>query len=590
MMNFLRKLGNQLLGPPRPVESLVRNVLFLGFFVLLLLVVGVGYSGIQSIEQLEKKSVLISDIAERHFRLVLNLSETAGKIIPEAREVVANKANRLLEIPARGRLNVLKREMDDEVEQGKASSLAQLQEWREFEVAYKDFWPSMSESDTNSDGWHEHRGRLLETLKNLDTAVDKEREQANENAHQMSLAARRRMAIATSAVLVVGVIVAALAGFEIRRNLTQMTKAYASSAESRDYLQSLLDSLVSGVAVIGQDGTVQTISESFRQLPVVGTQAQSGQNYTDLFRGSFPLLAAVSEELSQTASNNRYYGRVDLGVRLFDVFTSPLIVAGVRNGTILVFVDVTETARAQVELRRNRALTAVGQMTAQIAHEIKNPLGSIRFAAELLKRQAAIEKSGDPSTIEVIERSVDHLASIVAELSEFARPKKLNRTETDLNALLDDLLPMVADRLNSKQMRVTKQYDPHIPSGQYDVTELRKLFLNLIINAVEASEPNSSLELKTSLNGHGEILVDITDHGSGMDPETLNRLFEPFYTTKEKGTGLGMAISKQIAELHRGDLTVVSQVGVGTTATVKLPLTKFVEADNKLEAVHRLSR
>ena len=107
---------------------------------------------------------------------------------------------------------------------------------------------------------------------------------------------------------------------------------------------------------------------------------------------------------------------------------------------------------------------------------------------------------------------------------------------------------------------------------------------------MEASEPNRSLELTTSLNGHAEILVDIVDHGSGMDGETLNRLFEPFYTTKEKGTGLGMAISKQIAELHRGDLTVVSQVGVGTTATLKLPLTKFVEADNKLEAVHRLSR
>ena len=589
MMNFLRKLGNQLLGPPRPVESLVRNVLFLGFFVLLLLVVGVGYSGIQSIQQLEKESVLISDVAERHFRLVLNLSETVGKIIPEAREVVANKANRLLEIPARSRLNDLKREMDDEVEKGKASSLVELQEWRDFEAAYKDFWTSMSETNTNSEGWHEQRGTMLEALKNLDTAVDKEREQANEKAHQMSLAARRRMAIATSAVLVVGVIVAALAGFEIRRNLTQMTKAYASSAESRDYLQSLLDSLVSGVAVIGQDGTVQTISESFRQLPVVGAQAQSGQNYIDLFQGSLPLLAAVSEELTQATSNNRYYGRVDLGVRLFDVFTSPLIVAGVRNGIILVFVDVTETARAQVELRRNRALTAVGQMTAQIAHEIKNPLGSIRFAAELLKRQAAAE-SGDLSTIEVIERSVDHLASIVAELSEFARPKKLNRTETNLNELLDDLLPMVADRLNSKQMRVAKRYDAHIPSGQYDVIELRKLFLNLIINAVEASDPNSSLELNTSLNGHGEILVDIVDHGSGMDAETLGRLFEPFYTTKEKGTGLGMAISKQIAELHRGDLTVVSQVGAGTTATVKLPLTKFVEADNKLEAVHRLSR
>jgi two-component system nitrogen regulation sensor histidine kinase GlnL len=590
MMTFIRALGERLLGPPRPVESLVRNVLFLGFFVLLLLVVGVGYSGIQSIEQLEKESVLITDIGERHVRLVLNLSETAGKIFPEARAVVANQPNPRLEIPARRRLNDLKKEMDSEVEEGRTSTLAQMDEWKEFESAYKDYWAVMSETNSNAEGWHEQRDRMTETLDKLYKAVNSEREQSNEKTHQMSLTARRRMAIATIAVLVVGAIVAGLAGYEIRRNLIHMGSAYAASAESRDHLQSLLDSLVSGVVVIGQDGVVQTVSESFRQLPVVGAGAANGQSYTDLFRQSSPLLAAVSEELSHYESNNRYYGKLDLGLRLFDVFTSPLVVAGERNGIILVFVDVTETDRAQSELRRNRALTAIGQMTAQIAHEIKNPLGSIRFAAELLKRQAAAQESGDLSTIEVIERSVDHLASIVAELSEFARPKKLNRSEINLNRLLDEVLPMVADRLNSKQMRVTRLYGPDIPVGHYDGTELRKLFLNLIINAVEASEPHSSIEVKTSLNGHDEILVDIVDHGSGMDAETLGRLFEPFYTTKEKGTGLGMAIAKKIAELHRGDLSVKSKAGAGTTATVKLPLTKFVEADNKLEAVHRLSR
>lgn len=590
MMTFMRELGARVLGPPRPVESLIRNVLFLGFFVLLLLVVGVGYSGIQSSEQLEKERVLISDIGERHLRLVLNLSETAGKIVPEAREVVANQPNFRLEFPARQRLNELKKEMDGEVEQGRASALVEMAEWKDFEAAYKEFWAAMSETKSNGEGWHEQRGRMLEALEKLDQAVDREREQSNEKAHQMSLTARRRMAIATVAVLIVGGIVAGLAGYEIRRNLIQMGSAHAASAKSRDYLQSLLDSLVSGVVVIGQDGAVQTVSESFRQLPVVGAVATHGQSYTDLFRESSPLVAAVAEELSRSASNNRYYGRVDLGLRLFDVFTSPLVVAGERNGIILVFVDVTDTARAQSELRRNRALTAVGQMTAQIAHEIKNPLGSIGFAAELLKRQAAAQKSGDLSTIEVIERSVDHLASIVAELSEFARPKKLNCTEVNLNELLDQVLPMVADRLTSKQMRVTRQYDPDIAAGHYDGTELRKLFLNLIINAVEASEPHSSIEIRTSLNGYGEIVVDIVDHGCGMDGETLGRLFEPFYTTKEKGTGLGMAIAKKIAELHRGDLSVKSQAGAGTTATVKLPLTKFVEADNKLEAVHRLSR
>jgi len=587
MIDRLKKLEERLLGPAKRVESLVRNVLFLGFFVLLLLVVGVGYRAVHSVEQLERESVLVDDIGERHLRLVLNLSETAGKIVPEARTVVGTRSNWLLGLPARHRLSDLKKEMDAEIAEGHGSSLVDWPEWQEFEKAYQEFWSGMDAKDENDAGWHENRQRMVDALGALDAAVDKERVRSNDQAHQMSAGARKRIILATGAVLLVGIIVAALALYEIRRNLLALSGAYAGTAEARDYLQSLLDSLVSGVVVIGQDGIVKTVSESFRALPVVGAESRSGENYRNLFRENPSLLAAVSEQLEQPMSGNRYYGRVDLGVNLFDVFTSPLMIAGQRDGIIVVFVDVTETARAQTELRRNRALAAVGQMTAQIAHEIKNPLGSIRFATEFLKRLAATNQANDLSTIEVIERSVDHLREIVAQLSEFARPKELNRTEININSLLDELLPMVADRLNAKQMRISKQYSTDLPSGQYDGTELRKLFLNLIINAVEASEPNSSVELRTSANGDGHILVDIIDQGCGMDSETLKRLFEPFYTTKEKGTGLGMAIAKQIAELHSGDLGVLSRTGEGTTASVKLPLTKFAEADNKSVAVHR---
>src|SRR5882724_62632 len=590
MMARTRKLRELVLGPPRPVESLVRNVLALGFLLLLLLVAGVGYRSIQSLEQLEKESVRVDQTEENHLRLVLDISETTGKIASEARTVVANQANDRLRFPAQQRLKDYKREIDSEIERARMSSLAESEEWAQFEVANKSFWNAMEKLGPASDDWHDERDKMRLAVKKLEQLVDREREENNIKGHQMSVSARNRIVAATVAVLLVGVVVAALAFYEIRKNLKRLAGAYAASAESRDYLQSLLDSLVSGVVVIDQEGTVQTVSESFRRLPGAGAELGSGQSYTYLFRNNASLAAAVSEELSHPTANSRYYGRVDVGVNLFDIFTSPLIVGGERHGVILVFVDITEASRAQAELRRNYALTAVGQMTAQIAHEIKNPLGSIRFAAEILKRQGATNPADALSTIQVIERSVDHLALICAELSEFARPKKLNRIETNLNYLLDDLLPMVADRLTAKQMQIAKQYISDIPTGYYDDTELKKLFLNLIINAVEASEPLSAIELRTRLNGNQDVLVDIIDHGSGMDRETQKRLFEPFYTTKEKGTGLGMAIAKQIAELHSGDLSVTSQAGAGTTATVRLPLTKFVEADNTIGAVNRLSR
>jgi signal transduction histidine kinase len=564
-------------------------VLAVGFLVMLLLVVGIGYRSINSLQQLENESVRVDETEEKHLRIVLDLSETTGKIFSTAQTVAANQPNGLMEFTARQHLNDLRREMEQEVEHARNSALVERVEWREFESAYIAFWDAMQKPGPAGENWYNERDRMKAAVKKLEMLVDNEREANNLIAHQMSLSARNRIVLATVTVLAVGVVVAALALYEIRKNLKRLAGAYATSAESRDYLQSLLDSMVSGVVVIGQDGIVQTVSESFRKLPLADSLESEGQSYKDLFSESPPLLAAVSEELSRPSTRSRSFGRIDLDTRLFDVSTSPLSIVGEWQGVIVVFVDTTEEARAQDELRRNQALAAVGQMTAQIAHEIKNPLGSIRFAAEILKRQGLKDPREDIKTIQVIERSVDHLASICAELNEFARPKKLNQVETNLNNLLDELLPMVADRLNSKQMQVVKRYSD-IPGAHYDVTELKKLLLNLIINAVEASHPKSSIVLSTRLNGSDSMLVDIIDKGSGMDAETQRRLFEPFFTTKEKGTGLGMAIAKQIAELHGGDLTITSQSGVGTTATLRLPLTKSVEADNTIGAAKRLSR
>jgi two-component system, sporulation sensor kinase E len=587
MMVRTRKHLRRLLGPPRPVEFLVRNVLAFGFLVLLLLAVSVGYRSIQSLEQLEKESRRVDESEESHLRIALEVSETAGKIETEARTLVGKGPDGLLGTAARLRLRELKQEMDREIDDGRRSSLVDNEEWQQFETTSAKFWEAMDNAGAGSDAWHRERTNLTAAAGKIRDLTEREREQNNLKARQMGESARNRILTATAAVLIVGLVVAALAFYEIRRNLNRLEGAYAASAESRDYLQSLLDSLVSGVVVIDQDGTVQTVSESFRRLPGADTDSRSGQSYRHLFRNNSWLVGVVSRELSEPVPHTHYNGRIDLGAKQFDVFSSPLIIGGERQGVIVVFVDVSDAALAQSELRRNRALTAVGQMTTQIAHEVKNPLGSIRFAAEVLKRQASFSNADASSTIQVIERSVDHLAAICAQLSEFARPKELNRAETNLNALLDDLLPMVADRLSSKQIQVSRTYQVDVPAGFYDGTELKKLFLNLIINAVEASEPGGAIELRTRHNGGQDVLVEIVDQGIGMDAETQKRLFEPFYTTKEKGTGLGMAIAKQIAELHSGNLSVISKAGAGTTAIVRLPLTKFAGADNRIGAVNR---
>ena len=220
-----RKHLRRLLGPPRPVEFLVRNVLAFGFLVLLLLAVSVGYRSIQSLEQLEKESRRVDETEEFHLRIALEMSETAGKIETEARTVIANRPNGLLGTPAQLRLKELRGEMDREIEDARRSSLVDSEEWRHFETTYGKFWDAIDRAGTGSDEWHEERGNLTHAVGKIRGLIERERLQNNLKARQMSVSARNRILTATVAVLIVGVVVAALAFYEIRKNLKRLEGA-----------------------------------------------------------------------------------------------------------------------------------------------------------------------------------------------------------------------------------------------------------------------------------------------------------------------------------------------------------------------------
>ena len=565
----IKKVGSGVRSVPRTAEWLARNILLVSFFVLILLTALLGARVLQSFNRMEKGLTEIQETETNLVRVIGKIRETTQQIRVEARQAQGSR-DPLLRGFSNRKLQEYKKELDERIEAARKTRLVTMPEWAEFESALNEYWQTL---DSEAPLRAEERDRLFKSIERLDKLTEEEREKNAERAFQLNKEEYDKVYYITLAVVGAGLLVAGLTFLEIRKTLKRMSGAYRASADSRDYLQSLLDSLVSGVAVVDEAGIVKTINNSFRDLPVADSKPALGRHYNEVFSEQRSLAERIKTVHENESHNDRYLGSFEIGERrLFDLYGSPLMIAGDRRGLILVFVEVTEAARAQAELRRNRALAAVGQMTAQIAHEIKNPLGSIRFAAEVLKRQPAGNEHSPLQTIQVIERSVDHLATIVAELSDFARPKELNRKELNINDLLDELSPMVADRLSLKKVRLDKRYAKDLPSGQFDGTELRKLFLNLLINAVDASDPGGVIEIRTRLNGSQDIIVEIEDRGVGMDAETLRRLFEPFYTTKEKGTGLGMAIAKKIVELHKGDLLLTSKEGVGTTATVKLPI------------------
>src|SRR4029450_7570574 len=200
-----------------------------------------------------------------------------------------------------------------------------------------------------------------------------------------------------------------------------------------------------------------------------------------------------------------YHGRLVAQVeeedKAFDVYSSPLAINGDR-GQIVTLVDATEAAESERTFRRGESLAAVGQATTQVAHEIRNPLGSIRLGVSMLR-----DSVNDPdalNTIELVERGIKHLNKLVVDVTQFSRQKALERSSVDLHDSLERSIDLVSERIREKNTTVEKQFNDGVIVGQWDADQLRQVFVNVIANAIDASQENTAVRVSTellSLNG-----------------------------------------------------------------------------------------
>jgi len=292
------------------------------------------------------------------------------------------------------------------------------------------------------------------------------------------------------------------------------------------------------------------------------------------------LAAATSTQVDKATYRGRWVAQVDEDEKAYDVYSSPLAINGNR-GRIVTLVDATEVAESERTLRRSESLAAVGQATTQVAHEIRNPLGSIRLGVSMLRDSVTDQDA--LNTIELVERGIKHLNKLVVDVTQFSRRKKLERTQVDLNDALERSIDLVSERIRDKNTSVEKQFSEQALIGTWDADQLKQVFVNVIANAVDASLDNASVRIATEqlgldgLDGQPHTKkhyarITIEDHGKGMDKVTRDKIFEPFYTTKKRGTGLGLAIVKQIVEQHDGRISVKSEVGKGSKFIIDLPL------------------
>ncbi|HEX8709821.1 MAG TPA: ATP-binding protein [Pyrinomonadaceae bacterium] len=428
-------------------------------------------------------------------------------------------------------------------------------------------------------------GSLLEELQH-------EQEEIFYRSEQLQREAARRIYLLTGLAILMGALVAAYTIREVQRRFRQMRQSMEMARREREFSTQMLEGMVSAVAAIDSHDHIRSANSSFFDIFPEASIGASVHNKFSSPDAMKMLEAATSTRVKGATYRGRWVCNDETPActnKTFDVYSSPLVIDG-EPGQIVTLVDVTEAAEAENVLRRTEALTAMGQAVAQVAHEIKNPLGSIRLGVSMLRDSNSTPES--KNTIDLVERGIEHLNKLVVDVTQFSRQMPLERSPAELHALLDSSLELVADRIREKNAPLEKLYAGEELAGRWDADQLRQVFVNLFANALDAGKENSPLTIQTARvrvvpgsenRGNGNrgdggqkpfARITIADQGSGMDEKTRQRIFEPFFTTKKRGTGLGLAIVKQIVEGHGGSISVESTPGQGTRFIVELPLEK----------------
>lgn len=234
-------------------------------------------------------------------------------------------------------------------------------------------------------------------------------------------------------------------------------------------------------------------------------------------------------------------------------------------------IEEQQTRYDQLALHTEK-LSALGRMAAGIAHEINNPLAGI-----LLYSSSLYKKIPDDSPLkegmEIIIRETLRCKIIIQDLLEFARDREPKTTMADINQIIDRAVNMLENEFRLRHIQLEREYSKDLKTGQLDENQVQQVFVNLLLNAAHAIDREGTIEIRTRPDSTGEhVVIEVQDSGCGIPSEHLNKIFEPFFSTKKNGSGLGLAVSYGIVRNHRGELTVESQPGKGACFTITLPM------------------
>jgi two-component system sensor histidine kinase HydH len=242
----------------------------------------------------------------------------------------------------------------------------------------------------------------------------------------------------------------------------------------------------------------------------------------------------------------------------------------IPQGSVILFRDLTELRQLKAEIARSQRLASIGSLAAGVAHEIRNPLSSIKGFATYF-REKLRGSPEDTRTADIMIQEVERLNRVVRQLLDLSRPMEMKKVPTSVGSLIEHTLKLTELQARKKGVSIKTDIAPGTTDAVVDPDRIKQALLNLCLNALEAMKAGGILTLTLRRQDERTLRIGISDTGPGISREEIDRIFDPFYTTKTSGTGLGLAIVHRIVEAHGGEIRVTSEPGGGTTFTILLP-------------------
>jgi len=362
---------------------------------------------------------------------------------------------------------------------------------------------------------------------------------------------------------------------QIRLHQNELEQRLREITSLKAYTDNVISSMINGLITLDLDQRIVTLNGMAERILGIKGESVKGISIGQVLGEDHPIKKAISETLFRGKEITHTELEIKKNGHSLWLMGSTSFLndgRGERMGVLVVFQDITELKLMEERLRQADRLAALGTLSAGLAHEIKNPLSAIKTFVQLLPK-----KMDSSSFMEkfhgTVPREIERIHQLVEDLLELTRRRKKPWTPLNINTLIHQVIELHEEETKRKGIVVEPHLDPSIPLIQGDSDSIYRAFSNLVINAIQAMPKGGKLMIRSELHRESSLIqILFQDTGIGMDEETVKNLFNPFFTTKDKGVGLGMALTHKIIEDHKGAIEVMSEKEKGSTFILKIPL------------------